>query len=1126
MQKKSLLVALFCGALCLTGCLKNEESASVAQVRLAKAEELKSLATLNEATAAAKLIYANAEKTVKEAEAKLIEAQAALVNAQAETEKVRADLLKVQIQLANVLVEEERVKLQMLEADLEARLAALEVEKAAADAAKQAWVNVLNDLVAQSKIDAINNTKKIVDAEAQLEDYILTLAGQKADSAKYYAGLYFKTLKDIEKLQAEELEWKALQVLVNQEAILTRDAIHETIKKNNEEIAENNALIAALKEQQSKTPEEAEAELLAAKKALEEAYTKYQDAMKAENTAKKTLADLNDNVADFVKGWDSWSWAVKDKMPHAAPTIKNVLVEVGETTVVVPTYGINVQTEAGVEFVPFFNEEAKDVQNSRYPNVTVYEKDHSDHVHIKSTVIAPASIEFDNIKEALDAAVANQQTIAEKNIAARAAQNEWVAGLYEKQIEALEEKMDLHEQYVAVRKEAVEAAEEAYLEAKDAADKSVAAVPAAWKAFQEYMLLTYPTVTSNVIIRYYEADNAYQEAVADSIENRAALDILEKVDTNALRSDVKDMFEAYAEAKGDWKDVDEAIVPSKPWSQMNWMERWQWMATFQPLPAESKLAYDAWVASMDKWNPAFAESTEEPVNINGKWYKTPEGEEPIPAGSTQDAVLTAKFNLARAKEVAYAEYINYLSGAVSEYQYLAAKRNVTTCEQALSRANDREDAAWEDYINKYNTVSDLIGILVDDLEKYYNPAFKVFEYVTFPTDALYDHENIDYPYAIRDGKYDFKKNKWDFETEVGANLPKPGEAQLALINSVKKLIVHRNSLAEAILLFQPFDQAAIDAKARLNRATEALFDAIGEDNLDEQALGLYDAFVEAKENVTSATEAYDDLLEAYAAYPDYVGAPTANGHARVAPHNFGWLISNYQVDYKSTYLGMDGKRYPIANLLYPFAWTAPYVNSMKYQAEQAQNMIDVVLPAQLAAYTTAQNNNVKAYKAEVTSILEKVDAYKPLESQYDTWVDDRNAADEAYNQAKMDTFDAKEEYVAAKADYNAAKAVVDEGVWVYDPKGKIPGRHQDGGFVKVNIAKAIEHFESENADLEAENEYYRNVLTDGETALATVNQILDEKIQTISDNIQILVAISAQYKAIMNAYLGVNEDEE
>ena len=125
----------------------------------------------------------------------------------------------------------------------------------------------------------------------------------------------------------------------------------------------------------------------------------------------------------------------------------------------------------------------------------------------------------------------------------------------------------------------------------------------------------------------------------------------------------------------------------------------------------------------------------------------------------------------------------------------------------------------------------------------------------------------------------------------------------------------------------------------------------------------------------------------------------------------------------------------------------------------------------------------------------------------------------------MDEFDAQIVYLLAQALYDGVKAVAEEGIWVYDPDEEINivnATRQDD-FVWVPVADAIKHFEAENADLEAENEYYRNVLTDGEKALATVNQILDEKIETISNNIKILAAVAQQYKAIMNAYLGIDE---
>ena len=1118
MQKKSLLVALFCGALCLTGCLKNEESASVAQVRLAKAEELKSLAALNEATAAAKLIYANAEKTIKEAEAKLIEAQAQMVLAQAETEKVRAQLLAVQVQLANVLVEEEKVKLKMMEADLEARLAALAVEKAAADAAKQAWVNVLNDLVAQAQIDAIDNNKKILEAQNKLEDYILTIEGQKADSAKYYAGLYFDALEEVEALQVEELKWKALQVLVNQGAVLTRDAIHEMIVANNEEIAHNNALIAELKEHQTWTPEEAKAALKAARTALEEAYTKYQNALTAEQTAKTTLEDLNSKEADFVQNWDSWKNALNEKAPYKK---KNMTVKVDGTPVVVAAYGVNVETEAGVKFVPFFNAETKDIKNSRYPDLTVYDEDPADHIHIKSTVIAPATIQFDNIKTVLDDAVADKQATAEKKIAKRAAFNEKVAEGYQSEIEAIQELQELHKAYIAVREEAVTEAEQAYLKALADAEKAHNDKAAAWVDFQEYMLLTYPTLTSNLFIDRWAADTHYvaRQAVADEYAKKVQAVIDRDVD--GLKAAVKPLFEEYAAAIGDYRAVIDAITGYKSFWEMNWQEMWQWFFTRQDIPSDAHAAYDAWLASMDVWSPEFADSKKEPEMAGETWVK---GE--IEAGTSQAAVLTAKFIYDRAKELEYAAYIDFLSGAISEDEYKAAQQDVADALTAIENAEAAQDQAWLDYVEAYNKISEILGIFVNEIDKYYKEDFEVFDYVVFPTDALYDPEGkVDY--AVRetvlvDGEeypvIDAKGN-WCFDAKTWPGTV-PGLAQRALLNAVKAVVDYYADLKDAQDAYAPKLAEANTAKKELTAANNALIVALGgkagediDKYLDAEAEKLYEAYLAAKKVVVDVEGAYDDLWEAYRAYPDHIGVPTDHNHPYDEPQNFGWLISNYEVDYTATYLGRDGKEHSIAKLLY--GKKHPYRYSMQYAIDEYQEMIDEVLPAQLAAYEAAQNKEVKTFKNEVTALLKKIDAYKPLEAQYKTWVDQRNAADKAYNQARIDSFEANEDYIEAKANFEAVEAVANEYVWVYDPQTK--------DFVKVPVAKAIARLEAKNEELEAENEFLRNVLTDGETVLATVNQILDEKIEVISNNVKILTAIAGQYKAIMNSYLGIEE---
>lgn len=117
------MVALLLGILSLGACVEDKESASVTDVREAKAEQLKSIAAMNNATA--------------EATAKLAEADAALKAAQTEAIKVETELAEVNVQLAQVNVdlqkvklEEEKVKLEQLQAELEVEKANLEYKKA------------------------------------------------------------------------------------------------------------------------------------------------------------------------------------------------------------------------------------------------------------------------------------------------------------------------------------------------------------------------------------------------------------------------------------------------------------------------------------------------------------------------------------------------------------------------------------------------------------------------------------------------------------------------------------------------------------------------------------------------------------------------------------------------------------------------------------------------------------------------------------------------------------------------------------------------------------------------------------------------------------------------------------
>ena len=120
MRKNFLAIYALAGALVaspvFTSCVDDSESASVTALRGAKAEQLKSVAAMNNAEAQAKLIYANAEAQLKAAEA-------ALKQAQADCEAAEAKIKELEAQL----------KEDAYDAELAAKLAQAEAEKAKAE---------------------------------------------------------------------------------------------------------------------------------------------------------------------------------------------------------------------------------------------------------------------------------------------------------------------------------------------------------------------------------------------------------------------------------------------------------------------------------------------------------------------------------------------------------------------------------------------------------------------------------------------------------------------------------------------------------------------------------------------------------------------------------------------------------------------------------------------------------------------------------------------------------------------------------------------------------------------------------------------------------------------------------
>ena len=91
-----MIIAALLGALTFGACVDSTESASVTAIRNAKAEQLKSIATLNNAKAQAEATIAAAEAQIAAAQAQLIAAQAAAVNAQTEAQKIANQQLAAQ----------------------------------------------------------------------------------------------------------------------------------------------------------------------------------------------------------------------------------------------------------------------------------------------------------------------------------------------------------------------------------------------------------------------------------------------------------------------------------------------------------------------------------------------------------------------------------------------------------------------------------------------------------------------------------------------------------------------------------------------------------------------------------------------------------------------------------------------------------------------------------------------------------------------------------------------------------------------------------------------------------------------------------------------------------------------
>ena len=1179
MQKKSLLVALFCGALCLTGCIKNEESASVAQVRIAKANELNSIADLNKAKAAAEAVYAQAELVVAQAEAKLREAQANLVNAQAETEKVRAELLKVKVELREVEVDEEKVRLQMLEADLEQKLAEVEAAVAKAEADKQAWVNVLNDLIAKAELQNLRNAKAMIAAEEDLENYLLTQEGIKADSAKAYSRRYFAALDEIQKLQYEQITTKATKALVEAGALKVRDAIHDEIDKIDEQIEENEAIIAILKERQTMTPEEAKVAVREAKLALEDAYTVRAFADSVEAFAEANLATLTSKTADYTQGWKR---EFKDKFKDLDALDESEVYYGGHKTIDgVQYYGVYAYTEEEdeePEFTPMWTTlgsypvygkwAAAETTYQRYPDIHVYEGEGKDFVVLTTTEITPAKIDFEAVNEVLDALAAEAKAEAaavikeekEENIPAR-------VSAWEEKIDEYEDTLDLHTKYVNERKAAIATAEKAYLDELAANEGLDNAVETAWEAFQEYMLVKYD-VDRMLFIRQHEAQEAYDKA---AVALTSAEDNLEVA--IALVSDEKDNVktakENEAKGQGEYR---KAAATGIPQETINALEatRQHWNPDFDPETASYGTSGNphTW---RDENNEVAADTQNDLLNAQDslKLWQDREYDAQMtlwrtPEGVTGHAAAQEAYDNAKAKRQAY-------------------ELKVSTCQTGANNAESMYKQAKKNYDEADKAIA---------AKEIWNPGFGEYEkYI-----VNYDSEAIDTTeyYGLTKAA-----GNWVRGTEAA------GTSQAGLVDAV---IAYRAAVIDTTetaggkthkdkYLAAKDDEA--EAKEALDAANAALIAAIKattnktsdkiEDYLDEKAIALWDAYQAAiKEAGDKEHKAWSNLIKLYAFNPNHIGEyddeDIEDLWRRLFRAQFSWVKSSYNVDYTAQILCPDGEYHYIAEMLNEVdltdedepVFTASH--SLAYQIEKLQSVIDAK-DEYLEWFEGKVNDELQDVLDDIEEVREGVMPYKALESSYLDWIDEIGKAENGLNELKKAAFDADKEYKTAKAVYEGVKYIADGFVYVYVGEG-VSGADEEG-FMKLNINQAIKQLEGSNMDLRtivgglmqvvmlanddddddddrydsdpvnnalvripaveahatgfgfghmsiAELQFTKELLQDalkyGKIALQYVLESYDEELAKIEEEIDFWAILANKYKAIMNTYLGIVDD--
>lgn len=1124
MRKKLTLVALFCGALCLTGCLKTgEESQSVKDVRNSIANEHNSIAALNNAKAQAEIIYANAEATLKQAEAELKKAQAALILAQTETEKIRTELQKVNVKLAEAKLAEEQVELAKKQAELEKLLAEVEAAKAKAEADKQHWANVLAQAQADAAKAEINNALAILKAQEELEAYVLTLEAQKADSVKKYAGLYFAAQQKVSELQLQQIVIKAEKALVETGVKQAKKSINFEIDQINDKIAENEAIAKALAQKLTMDPKEAEAALKEARIELTDAYNDYMNAMDFSDAAWDAYYELDNMSADFTFGWPEFTNAIKAALPWDTYEIETGYGEVSFTG----------YWNEDDEFVPLYNREQEVWIPERYPDVEVYNP--GDFMVLGHPVILPATIYYDNIEEAFEGVVDDYKAEMDEKVADFEEQLDADVEDVQEEIEFNNYYLNYHKKYVDSRKAKVEAAEKKFLAELEGKEKAEAARYAAWEDFQGYWLEKYDA-TRQLLIDRYNAEKAYNTAKADSDKKKEALE--------AKKATIANLTTAAATAK-------EAEIKAEAAYHLAEADV-EGLTEAKTAAATKKAAYEAATKAvkpaketMDKANTTLAEAEE-------YLARNPKG--------------TANYDAAKKA-------------------YDAAKKAAEEATEAYNDAVEAEAKAKKDY-EKAQAKVDEIEAPVKEAAKAWNPAIGSLQYVTKVSEApcTYDSKNKQWVMGkevagtAQAAYLDALKAKEEAEADVkeGGKTYDAWATADAKTTAAKATFEAAEKALKDAIGAKNDETAAKKYEAYLAAEKEAAKAGTAWADLQK----LYYAFI------TDDIEEVDynwgnDIYTSYDEYRwvvgwlnssfqvDYKATMLNSKGEEVLIASVLYPTAMIQDDYDLvTYVTYDGNAFD-------WDWDTEDVDedvirpgySYSFQNKLNQQFIDSVeeLKATAAEYA---DYLVGLKEAQVEEVLDAVNAHKATEASYLEWVDERMEAAEDAIDAEKAEFDAKQVYILAKAEYDALEAIANEGMWIYDPEND--NANADGfvwitikeeiekltgttavlndcvlglvnaaaasidlsGNWKVNVSAAINKlvqyantYNNSIVELNVVKKVLETVLKYSDVAEEKVLEMLDTQLEWNEEMIDIWTALAAKYKDIMNAYLGIVDGE-